>query len=247
MFHFSGDCNPRHNLACQPELNLPAGILMLIGLGLALRSLGTKQRHTPAATLLLWLPVMLLPAALTNQGAPHSLRAIGALPAAILLAAWGADWTFDKLRHPAARTALVAILAIAGARDLHRYFNVWAASPATGEAFLAPVAELADYLNGLPSGVPRYVIANEAEATAPVDPARPERRLSLDLQPLILLTREYPEVNYMRIQEFLTANFPPGSVVTPLLGDIRILDTLRARGIPIKEVRQGSVIAALIQ
>jgi hypothetical protein len=246
MFHVSGDCNPRHNLPCQPELNLPTGILFLIGIGAAALAY-FKASYRPAAIILMWLPIMLLPAALSNEGVPHALRSIGAIPAVILLATFGAAWSLEKLRHPAATWALIAILAGFGAHDLYRYFGVWANSPAVHDAFNANIADLAAYLNALPPETPRYVIANEAAATAPADPGQPDRRYALDLQSLIFLVRGHPQPNYLRVQEFFTADFPPGSVVAPLLGDTRVLDALRNRGIEFEEQRNGAAIAARIR
>ena len=97
MFNVEGDHNGRHNLPGAPMLDWVTATLALLGLLAALR------RFTDYRTVLLlcWLGVLLLPGILTvSFEAPQSLRGIGALPAALLLAAWGLQRTWQLLGAP---------------------------------------------------------------------------------------------------------------------------------------------------
>jgi hypothetical protein len=101
---------------------------LLVGLIIALRRLATP----PYTLLLIWLPVMLLPTILSDQPA-HPLRAIGALPPALLLAAVGlqrvSEWLSGALPlRPSAGQALVltAVLIVGGVSSYRTYFLDWA-------------------------------------------------------------------------------------------------------------------------
>ena len=89
MFHWKGDCNEWHNLACEPQMPIPFGILFALGAAVALA--GRR------AFLLAWITLMLLPAILAWEGGPHALRAIGPIPPVFLLTAVGADAAYPRL------------------------------------------------------------------------------------------------------------------------------------------------------
>ena len=105
MFFVHGDCNFRHNYACQPELHPIVAFFFLIGLLTALvavvqklkiknspgQSQDTKILHFAFCILLLWLTFMSLPATLTREGLPHALRSIGMIPPVMILAGLGAE------------------------------------------------------------------------------------------------------------------------------------------------------------
>src|SRR5205823_2107137 len=92
MFNFHGDENYRHNLGGQPELNIFTGAMFVLGLLICVANL----RRLPYFALLAVFGVMLLPEVLTAEGIPHSLRAIGALPACAVLAALGVSYLLDR-------------------------------------------------------------------------------------------------------------------------------------------------------
>ena len=89
MLFVRGDCNPRHNLGCKPQLFWPVGIFFLVGLAVTLRGLFRKPLSPAPYTLIAWFSFMTLPATLTREGLPHALRAIGMLPPIMILAAIG--------------------------------------------------------------------------------------------------------------------------------------------------------------
>ena len=53
---------------------------------------------------------MLLPELLTYEGLPHSLRAIGALPAAILIAAFAAENLSARWKNPDSRSRKTSLI-----------------------------------------------------------------------------------------------------------------------------------------
>lgn len=81
----TSDANPLVNLPGQPVLPLYLAPFFLLGLGFslyqAIRFFLSSSSHSPAPYLLLlcWWLIMLLPALLAPEGAPHHLRLIGAL------------------------------------------------------------------------------------------------------------------------------------------------------------------------
>jgi len=96
MFFFQGDRIWRHNLAWRPVFDGWLGPAFALGLAACARRGWIGRADLPIADrvgapfALCWLLVMLLPTALAED-APHFLRAVGALPAACLLAALGLE------------------------------------------------------------------------------------------------------------------------------------------------------------
>ncbi len=83
MFNYEGDHNGRHNLPGQPMLDPISASLMVVGFGFSL----TRFKEPKYLLLLLWFLIMLAPGIFSlDYESPQSLRAIGSLPAAYLLA-----------------------------------------------------------------------------------------------------------------------------------------------------------------
>lgn len=110
MFNLFGDFNQRQNMAGQPELFWLPGIMFLVGLYLACRSIIKKiygfflktvaaapdviipsEIATPAVYffLLTWLAVAALPVVISNEGIPHALRSILMIPPVFILTGLG--------------------------------------------------------------------------------------------------------------------------------------------------------------
>jgi 4-amino-4-deoxy-L-arabinose transferase-like glycosyltransferase len=90
-----GDPNDIANIPGRPQLGLPLAGFFLIGLAL---SLYRWRKPAYLLPLTLWL-VMLLPAILAPEGAPHHLRLIGTAPATYLFVALGFTQTMMFLRQ----------------------------------------------------------------------------------------------------------------------------------------------------
>jgi len=178
MFNFHGDQNWRHNLPQYPELEFFAGIFFLIGLGwttgrflyLFYLRVWKKRRREELITdtlLLSWFLAMLLPGILTYEGLPHALRVIGVLPAVFLFVVFAIEKTFEiisrarpALLRNTSYLVLILIIIWSGYANIKRYFVDWASAPQIHPAFAQNFKNMALYLNGLPSNVNKYVIAN---------------------------------------------------------------------------------------
>jgi 4-amino-4-deoxy-L-arabinose transferase-like glycosyltransferase len=134
MFNVRGDRNGRHNLPGEPMLDPISGSLMLIGLGICL----AKVRRPLLGLLPLWW-CCALAAGVFSVGfeAPQSLRAVGAQPAASLLAAlplyvlWRAA---RRLGEGRAYLLLLTFLLPLGWLNAYDYFQRQAKSPQVWEA-----------------------------------------------------------------------------------------------------------------
>lgn len=163
MFNVHGDDNYRQNLGGQPELNIFVGTMFILGLILCLTRLG-KARYFG---LLVVFGVMLLPEMLTAEGIPHALRAIGAMPAALILAALGIDYMLERwyatfpINTAARSTGLAIILVLLGLtvyQGYVQYFVAWANSPETYAAYAEDGSAIGRYMASHPFSGTRYVL-----------------------------------------------------------------------------------------
>lgn len=173
MFFFAGDYNWRHNLSGEPQLFLPVGILFLVGMSLGIKTLiqdsknksqdgDSKFLRFAFCILIFWIILAALPVVISSEGLPHALRSILMLPPAIILAAAGGTYIYEKLksagriRFAAWSAIFLAIILLAQAYVA--YFLVWAINPNTADAFSANYVALGRELNALPPEVPKYVV-----------------------------------------------------------------------------------------
>jgi hypothetical protein len=107
-----------------PMLDPAAGLLLLLGLALALRAARTPERLA-----LLALPLVYLLPALFSSDAPHAMRALGMLAPACMLAALAIEGLL--LRPPARARRLVAggVLLFSMAFNVWLYFGVMRVEP----------------------------------------------------------------------------------------------------------------------
>jgi hypothetical protein len=251
MFNFNGDCSWRHNLHCKPELIWPIGILFALGLLLAIRRVW-KERGVALgeALVLAWFVVMLLPEVLTMERIPHSLRAIGVIPAVFMLTAIGGD----KLLSAAAgkkpwATLLVLVIFFSGAFDVYRYFHEWAHNPAlkATQAFCLRQAMIGRYFDTLPPETPRYVLL-EASALHQ-EAARHEPFPPMMAQPVAFATLEHTTPVYFFTKELfgipnLRPEFPSGSVIATVEADPETWSGMEPRA-NLSEVRARELFGEL--
>lgn len=169
----SGDANPLVNLPGRPAL--PPLLAAFFGLGLlaSLARIGSSRgapAARPAALLLLcWWGVMLLPALLAPEGAPHHLRLLGAAAPACILAAVGllavVEFLAGRLGR-ASKLALalpLAVYAIVGWQAVSDYFYRWPAAVDFTLPFDLYAVRLAGEIAAAPPGVV-YVLPMDLRA-----------------------------------------------------------------------------------
>jgi uncharacterized membrane protein len=126
MFTFKGDRNGRHNIPSEPMLDIVTGSLFIFGIALCL----FRLKQTVSIVLLCWLMLMLTPGIFSlDFESPQTLRAIGSLPAACLLAILPINALFEDQHHIYKRktsiliaTSLVLIFSSITAINIYNYF-----------------------------------------------------------------------------------------------------------------------------
>lgn len=163
MFNYQGDPNGRHNLPGEPMLDNSMAALLVLGVGICLLRFWRPR----ALLLLLWLGVMLL-AGILSLGfeAPQSLRAIGTLPVAYLLAlvplyALQRAWmrSGGRASSPLFVVPLCGLLLWSGYDNFYTYFYRQAPDFASWNAFSTPETIAANLLMDLDDQTDAYVIS----------------------------------------------------------------------------------------
>ena len=252
MFNVRGDSNWRHNFSGRPELFWPIGIAFLIGLLLILRHSMSSADHLGAKLLsgslascflVFWLIVMLLPNFLAPEGAPHALRALGAMPAVFVISAIGLDriykFTQRKMDREAAMpknlkyakqigrikkelSLLAALFLIfTGVWEYRTYFVVWANRPEVSENFDQRLADIGNYLKNLPDETKKYVIINETGTIA--------KGVPIQAQSIMFLAYD-KNINYINSSEI--SNLPnnlSNAVIIPTKSDAEISNSIKQK------------------
>ena len=160
-FFTNGDTNWRHNIAGFPFLSPIISILFGVSLvvftlaGLKFlkdawqKKLEPKTFFMAIVAALFW--AMLVPEVTTAEGIPHGLRLIGVMPAIFIMAAWSANWLWEKLKNHAgqhSRTVIaVLFLSFIFIYNFVLYFGVAASSPEYYYAFRSDLTVVSQYLN----------------------------------------------------------------------------------------------------
>jgi hypothetical protein len=132
----SGDQNPLVNIPGVPAVPWVLVPFFVTGIGVAgwqTVRLVTRQMHLgePYLLLLLWWGIMLLPAMLAPEGAPHHLRLIGALVPTYIFIALGVavvtNWVVTRLSRWGATAYLLpgVIFLFIGVQSFQHYFVRW--------------------------------------------------------------------------------------------------------------------------
>ncbi len=151
MFNYRGDPNGRHNWPGLPMLDRISGALFGLGLVVCL----WRWREPRATLLALWLLVPLSGGIMSVAfEAPQSLRCIGALPAAYILACLPLEWFANEWRRvfsPArlSRLGWVAGALVSAAALLEgvTYFHIWGHDFAAWAAFNPAETHMAQDIN----------------------------------------------------------------------------------------------------
>ena len=246
MFNVWGDCNWRHNYACQPELFWPIGILFLIGFILSLlkifRPTSYRTEGWPALEthwlLLVWFGTMLLPEIMTNEGLPHSLRSIGTIPPVFIWTGLGGWWLAKKIRlvftYNGSRLKMVGLTMVfavflfaSAANEFVRYFLDWGQREETRAAFTQRLVDEGRYLASLPTQVQKFVLVNEGGVAVPYPDGLP-----MPAQTIIFFNRQTPNLRYF-VKDGVTPTAKTQSIKTkdplvflPLKPDEQIFQNL---------------------
>ena len=153
MFQQTGDPNGRHNIPGAPMLDTYTAALMVLGVLLALRWVWRPR----GLLLLLWLLIPLLGGILSlDFEAPQSLRSIGSLPAAYLLAMLPLYFVRQEWRQSVEgyfpRTfvwPLLLLLIPIAYSNYYDYFQRWAYSFPAWSSFSTAETLAAQEMNGL--------------------------------------------------------------------------------------------------
>lgn len=126
MFTYKGDRNGRHNIPSEPMLDIVSGALFILGVSLCIYRI-----NRPVSIILLcWLLFMLAPGIFSlDFESPQSLRAIGSLPAAYLIALLPIHTLFEDQFHIFKRkksiliaTSLILVFLAIGGFNYYGYF-----------------------------------------------------------------------------------------------------------------------------
>lgn len=141
MFVTLPDPNPRHNPALRPVFEPLLAAWLAAGIAVAL----ARWRRLPYLFCLLWFGLLALPALLTAQGLPHSLRSIGMLPAAVILPVLAMLSVGRRLAVRWRGLALwlpLPFLLFSSATGLYDYFSAWRSPERFRDAFLTDYARV---------------------------------------------------------------------------------------------------------
>jgi 4-amino-4-deoxy-L-arabinose transferase-like glycosyltransferase len=144
LFFVRGDSIVRHNPPGRPVFDWLMLVPFLIGVVWCFRN----WRRAAAATLLLWVGVMLGPTILAEDS-PHFLRAVGILPGLMMLPAIGLKqiWDWSRLPYRLGQALVVALLAFSLFLSLRDYFFDYGRQPITAYWFESAARELAESVN----------------------------------------------------------------------------------------------------
>ena len=202
-----GDKNWRHNVSGSPELWLPVGLLFVLGLIWCLTGRPKRfafPRDWVPALLLTWLVAGALPAILSNEGTPHSLRSILMIPPVYLIAAIGFRGLYRSCPAHWLKSAITAaFLASVAIQGYTQYFVVWRNDPRVPEAFGSRFLSQAYAIRAALKDSPAWIVVQDLGISD-------EFYLA---QPCMFLTDTADSKNVHYIREGTESQIPPGGQV----------------------------------
>jgi hypothetical protein len=156
---FHGDDNWRHNVAGRPALDVAAAFFFLVGMWASWRD----RRRPETWTLWIWLIVGLAPSMLTFE-APHFGRAMMALPAIVLAAAFGLAVAWRRFTSFFGRGLILLSCGLSTILSLQAFWGQWAKAGEHFVYFEVQQTWLAQALQGAPAPGSRRSLG---ELTAP--------------------------------------------------------------------------------
>ena len=165
---FIGDQHAFHNLPGRPLLDLVSGLLLVIGIIVALRCWNQSR-----CMLLLIALLFLAPFALTAVGSPEFTAFAGLLPLLALFFGLGVSTIYTELPRNARRVGAIGLIVLLAfnlqwtVRDL---FFRWGSVPETQQAYDARLGQIAHYLDMTIATTPTVICTpNIRQPNAPVE------------------------------------------------------------------------------
>ncbi len=157
MFNFYGDNNWRHNIAGKPLLFLPIGIFFLVGI-----FMGIKKISSVSLISFAWLITAAMPVVISNEGLPHTLRAIIMIPPIFILASLGGIEIHSWLSKFFTKKILFAVCSLLFIVLIYEaywnYFISWGKNQNTIGSFNQNYVEIGKEINRIPKEKRKYVI-----------------------------------------------------------------------------------------
>lgn len=240
MFNFYGDPNWRHNFSGLPALNFFVGIFFLVGIIIFIKELfnkkGSLKKKFAGFFIISWFVIMLIPAILTEEGMPHSLRAIGSMVPAFIVSGFGAGYIYSvfsiKKKGIVKKIAPVLTIAII-ISDFSLYFFVWAKKQQVIDQFTSRYVEIANYLNKMPDSFDKYVIIDE--------PGTMVDDFPVQTQTIKFLTYKKSNVTFLNKEDVEKVDIKKPSIFTDLKND-KEMTTLLTKNTMAKNINSSEVI-----
>lgn len=225
MFNIYGDGNWRHNISGRPLLFWPIGIGFILGIFVTIKKIFHKNYNlkdsvpnsgqgAKSCFILLWFLTMLIPNLLAPEGAPHALRALGAMPAVFIISAVGLNWIYktiqlkleNEIKKPKnsnysiqisrikkeISVLSILILALIGVWEYRAYFSVWANKMEVYGNFDQRLTDIGNYLKNDDKTTQKYVIVNENGSIV--------KNVPIQAQPIMFLAYD-KNINYLNVSE----------------------------------------------
>ncbi|KKT21712.1 MAG: hypothetical protein UW05_C0004G0006 [Candidatus Giovannonibacteria bacterium GW2011_GWC2_43_8] len=195
----------------------------MIGIWLSL-----KKIKWPESFLLLWFVVMILPVALSNESLPHALRAIVLIPPVMIFVALGLEWFWGKIRS-SLKIFIFLFFIVATIYIFNQYFFRWAPNFNVYEAFETDITERANWLNGQPKDIKKYVVTDSVDK---VD----VRGAPMSFQPIIFITDTFfakkqkeKNIYYLTANQIGSKECDPKCIIVPIDAKPTIYKTLKQK------------------
>lgn len=215
-----GDQNWRHNFPWIPIVLPIWGIILFIGVGWGIgafikqigkrivgKGLKDKKRLWDLVVwvfLIVWWGLMLMPSIMTNEGLPHALRSIGAIPPTFILV----GFIINKWSKTFKTKAIFALLMIlSGIFSVYAYFFLWGQSHQAFGAFDFRTSGIGIYLRDTMPQDPKtnyYFITNQ-------DSFLTDNKTTVMVEPIRFYTWQYRN----RLNYYLPDDFDVNQIKLP--------------------------------
>jgi DNA-binding beta-propeller fold protein YncE len=216
MFNYRGDGNGVNNWGRCPMLDFVTSVLLVLGVGYSL----FRWKDSRHFLLLSWLFLTLVTGSVLTIGAPQTARTTSVIPALCIEAAIFLDGAWEALRRALPKpgkqftgVAVAAALAIASCLNLDIYFNKYMRDRATWHMFAGSVAQLAEYIRSLDSGMRVHFLSTQG--------------VNCGGQGLQFLSGGFDGQDFWNLSTLLPAREEPGAGIAYILPDSSVVPLLQ--------------------